>query len=435
MSYRPFKDNIHFEPMYPDVLGAITGGNRINIKDLQCAVGVYPDRTFLNQPIEVVVILQNLVDQNMQIKVGVQVPKEDRKGNPIVVDIARKVLAVGLRPGEVGALHIPIVPRPPTKPSTHMPVRVAVRYRTPAPGKPVRPQTGGAPPSILGISSFKLQALRDVSFTAHTWGQSTDIITTYFDIAPKLMPALNQNLKARYESLWTHEEMETEREIVLSKVADAYRVANGLTRHSVYDALLEAVDERFADRDLPLHPGEAQAIAKIMTYTLDEGLTLEPGFELEESRWFQTLCQLLAYDENIEDVPRGMLVVDYLFEAVLYDAIMLAFGVIKPKVAEDLGNHAEQISYANRVLNWYIGQDQADLSYAYLPLVMGGIVVNLMATKPEDNPWYMIEYLNEALRGRARLFTGESVAIFKIIRKLLDDADDTLRRARVNRPL
>ncbi|MBZ0296544.1 MAG: hypothetical protein K8L99_28545 [Anaerolineae bacterium] len=435
MSYRPYKDNIHFEPMYPDVLGAITGGTRITMQDLQCAVGVYPERTFLNQPIEVVVILQNLVDQNMQIKVGIQMPKEDRKGNPIVMDIAKKILTVGLRPGEVGVLHIPMVPRPPTKAGTHLPVRVAVRYRIPGPGKPVRPQTGGAPPSILGISSFKLQALRDVSFAAHTWGQSTDIITTYFDIAPKILPALNQNIKARYESLWTYEEMETEREIVLAKVNDAYRVANGLTRHSIYDALLDAIDERFALRDLPLHPGEAQAIAKIMTYTLDEGLTLEPGFELEESRWFQTLCQLLAHDEEVEDLPRGILAVDYLFDAALYDAVLLAFGVIKPKVDEDLGNHSEQLGYANRILNWYVGQESADLSYAYLPLVMGGIVVNLMATKTDDNPWYMIDYLNEALRGRARLFTGESVAIFKITRKLLEDADDTLRRARVNRPL
>ena len=434
MNYKPLKGDIHFEPMYPDVLGAISGGNRFTMQDLQCAVGVYPDRTFLNQPLEVVIILQNLVDQNMQVKVGVQLPKEDRKGNPVVMDTPKKTLALGLRGGEVGVLHVPVIPRLPTKPGSRFPVRVAVRYRTSSPGRAVRPQTGGAPPSILGISSFRLQALRDVSFVSHTWGQSTDIITTYFDIAPKLMPDLNQKIAPRYESLWTHEEMESEREVVLSKVEDAHRVANGLTRNNVYDTLLEAVDERFGTRGLPLHPGEVQAIAKMMTYTLDEGLILEPGFSLEKGRWFQTLCQLLAYDENIEDLDRATLINDYLFDAVLYDAIMLAFGVIAPKIDDDLGNEAEKYGYANRVLNWYVGQGQADLSYAYMPLVMGGIVVNLMATVSSENPWYMIEDMKEALRGRARLFTGESVALFKITRKLLEEADDALRRARINRP-
>ena len=434
MGYRTHKDNIHFEPLYPDVLGAITGGTRININELQVALGVFPQRTYLNQPLEVVLILQNTVDQPMQVKVGIQLPTEDKKGNPVVIDTPRKIMTLTLRAGEVGVLHTPIVPRPPTHPSNKIPIRMAVRYRTATPGKLVRPPGGGVPPTILGISSFKLQALRDVIFSAHTWGQSTDIITTYFDIAPKLLPATPLDVKPRYESLWTHEAMAEEREVVLSKVEDAYRVANSLTRYSVYEALLKAVNERFAARDLVLHPGEAMAIAKMMTYTLDEGLTLEPDFELEESRWFQTLCQLLAHDEALEDLNKGELAVEHLFEAALYDAVLLGFGVIMPKVEEDLGTHGEQRNYANRVLAWYAGQGQPDLSYAYLPLVMGGLVINQMATLKSDNPWIMLYELNEAVRGRARLFTGESSALLKITRELLATGEDDLRRSRIDRP-
>jgi hypothetical protein len=434
MVYRQHPDNIDFEPMYPDVLGAITGGARITMPELQCAVGVFPQQTYLNQPLEVVILLQSTVDQNMQVKVGIQLPKEDRKGNPVIIDTPKKIVSLGLRPGEVGVLRMPIVPRPPTTPGVKLPVRVAVRYRTARPGNAVRPPGSGVPPSMLGISSFKLQVLRDVSFVSHIWRQSTDVITTYFDIAPKLLPATNQALKPRYESLWTHEEMAEEREVVLSKVEDAYRVANGLTRFYIYDALLEAVDERFATRDLLLHPGEARAIAKMLTYTLDEGLILEPDFELEKGRWFQTLCQLLAYDENIEDLDKGEIATRYLFEAALYDAVLLAFSIIAPRVDEDLGSKSEQVNYANRVLSWYTGQSQPDLSYAYLPLVMGGILVNLMATPNTENPWVMIDELAEALRGRARLFTGESTAIFDMTRELLIIGEDNVRRARVNRP-
>lgn len=424
-----------FEPFYPDVLGSITGGPRISMDKLQVALGIFPQRTFINQPVEIVLILQNMVDQTMQIKVGLQLPTLDKKGNPVVIDTPKKTLSLGMRPGEVGVLRVPIVALPPTQPGTHFPVRMAVRYRTPTEGQAVRPPTGGAPPSVLHISTFKLQALREVVFSAHTWNESAEIITTYFDIAPNRMPPVNQDLQPRYESLWTMEEMEEERVLVNAKIEDAQRVASGLTRNAVYRPLLFAVEEKFAERGMPLHPGEVKAVAKLMTYTLDEGLDLEPGFQTENSRWFQTLCQVLAHDPELEyNMARGDFAVKYLFDAALYDAILLGFATIDPKVKEDLGDLNERISYANRVLAWFAGQGEPDPSYVYLPLAMGGVVVNLLMTPREENAWTMIDQLNEAVRGRKRLASGEVVTIFKLMDSLLNQAEDELRRARVDRP-
>lgn len=422
------------EPLYPDVLGAITGGTRISMDKLQVAQGIFPKATYTNQPIELILILQNMVDQSMQIKVGLQFAAEDRNGHPVVIDADRKTITLGMRPGEVGVLHVPIVPLPPTQPGNNFPVRVAVRYRTPAEGRAVRPPSGGAPPTVLSISSFKLQALRDVEFAAHTWNQSAEIITSYFDVFPKRTQPVNIDLKPRYESLWTMEEMAEERTLVQSRVEDANRIASGLTRVHTYHPLLEAVEERFANRGMPLHPGEVKAIAKMMTYTLDEGLDLEPGFSMEESRWFQTLCQVLAHDPELVNAPVGEIAAHYLFDAALFDAILLGFSVIDPKVKEDLGDKSERINFANRVLTWFGGQGEPDLSFVYLPLAMGGVVVNNIVTLRNDNPWIMIDELQEATRGRVRLATGEVVTIFKIMDKLLDSAEDELRRSRVSRP-
>ncbi len=427
-------NQFNFEPIYPDVLGAITGGTRISMEHLQCALGVFPQRTFLNQPVEIVLILQNMVDQMMQVKVNIQMPKEDKKGNPIVIDTPRKMVTLGLRPGEVGVLHTPVIPRPPTNPGNKLPVRVAVRYRTARKGKRVRPFTGGPPPSIVAISPFKLQVLQDVKFTAETWHHSTDILTTYFDIAPKVMQEIPRELEARYEALWTHEEMATIQEPQLEHIAAARRVANGLTRTSIYLFLLDEVEERFAARGIPLHPGEATAIAKMMTYTLDEGLELEAGFEMEASQWFRVLCQVLAYDEAIEDMDRGELAVEYLFSAAFYDAIMLAFSVIEPKVKINLGTEAERADYANRAVAWLSGQGEPDLTYVYLPLTMGAILVNELANVRPDNPWTMIDMLRQALQGRRRLLIGEKAPLLNMTKRLLDIGEDMLRRSRVNRP-
>jgi hypothetical protein len=287
---------------------------------------------------------------------------------------------------------------------------------------------------MLSVSPFKLQVLREVAFSAQAWNQSNEIVTAYFDVAPRVMPDRGTALKPTYETLWTHEAMTDELQSVEARVEDAQRVAVGLTRTAVYPALLEAVDERFASRGLPLHPGEAMAIAKMMTYTLDEGLAQEPGFSEQESRWFRTLCQVLAHDETVEDWDRGALAVRYLFEAVLYDAVLLGFAVIQPRLKDDLGSQAERIEYANRLLAWYAGQAPPDWSYVYLPLAMGGVVINELATLKTDNPWLMIYALREAQKGRARLFTGESVAIFDHMSRLLDKAEDSLKRSRVPRP-
>ncbi len=422
------------EPLYPDVLGSITGGSRISMDKLQCALGIFPPRTYINQPVEVILILQNMVDQPMQIKVGLQLPSEDKKGNPVVIDTVKKTLSFAMRPGEVGVLRIPIIPLPPTQPGTGFPVRVAVRYRTPNEGHAVRPPAGGAPPSVLSISSFKLQALREVAFSAHTWNESAEIITTYFDIAPKRTPPIGQDFQPRYESLWTMHEMEEERELAQAKVEDARRIASNLTRGTVYQPLIEAVEEHFANRGMPLHPGETRAIAKMMTYALDEGLELELGFAMEDSRWFQTLCQVLAHNPDAENLSRGELVTKYLFEAALYDAIILGFSTIDPKVKEDLGDQIERVNYANRVLAWFAGEGEPDPSYIYLPLAMGGVVVNMLVAAKDENPWLVVDQLTEANRGRARLASGEVATIFKVMDSLLNQAEDSLRRARVARP-
>lgn len=420
-------------PLYPDVLGAITGGTRINLNDLQIAVGVFPKRAYINQSFEAVLILQNMVDQNMKVKVAIHLPSEDKAGNPVIIDAAQKMLTLGLRPGEVGVLRTPFVARPPTKPTIHLPVRLAVRYRTPQPGKAVRPPTGGAPPSILGVSSFTLQTLRDVEFIAHPWRQSNDIVTTYFDILPKVLPFRDEVLVAHYDTLWTHEEMREERAMVASKITDARRVATYLTRNTIYEPIYHAIDERFGNRGLHLHPGETAAIAKLITYALDEGMILEPDFSLEGSRWFQTLCQVLAHDPSIEDWDKGTLVTRYLLEAALFDAIMMGFSLVKSKTKEDLGDKAEQLSYANRVLDWYAGRGQADISYIYMPLAMGALTINELVRIRGHNPWNLLDDLTQALRGRARLFTGDSVTLFEMAAKLLERAEDALRRSRILR--
>jgi hypothetical protein len=358
----------------------------------------------------------------------------DKKGNVVVIETPKTQVSLNLQPGETGVLRLPIIVRPPTQPGREYPVRVAIRYRAPDLSRFVRPPDGGPPPSVLAISPFKLQVLRDVKFDAHTWNDSAEIITCYFELAPKTMPASTQLPKVQYESLWTNEHMAQEIQLARAHLEDARHLADSSAHGSSYPAFVRVVEERFANRGIPLHPGESMAIAKMMAYTVDEAPGLEQDVDVEQSRWFLALCQVLASDPQLLQKDRHELIAQHVFDAVLYDAILMGFHVLQHKVTENLGSAEERLNYTNRVVAWISGRGQADLNYVYLPLVLGGLAIyRIVRSSRYEHPWDLIDALTEAYQGRIRLAAGETVVVFDMLADLLDKASRTLRSQRIER--
>lgn len=428
------KLGVPFQPLYPDVLGAITGGQRINMEALECALGTFPRQAYINQPVEVVLALQNMVDQTLQLKVAIRLPTTDRKGGVAVIETPKSQIAITLAPGEVGVLRMPVVARPPTQPGKDFPVRVAIRYRESAPGKAIRPPGGGVPPSILTVSPFKLQVLREIEYAAHKWNESTDIMTVYFDLAPRRMQQLPGELKPRYETLWTQDAMSKEVEMERKYFDEALEMATSTAYGSIYLSMFDAVEERFGARGLPLHPGEAMAIAKMMTYTVDDAPTREPDIVVENTRWFRGLCRVLANDSSLLEGDRNEIITKNVFEGVLYESILVAFTILQTRVKEDLGDKQERIGYANRLMTWFAGHGEADLSYVYLPLVLCGLAISRLVRHKSENPWDIYDQLIEAYNGRIRLVTGATGVVFDMLTELLDDYQRKLKSQRIERP-
>lgn len=423
--------SLHFEPLYPDVLGAIAGNLRVTIEPVQLAVGIFPPRAYLNQPIEVVAILQNTVDQAVEVKVTLEMPSRDAAGKPIAFSIPKKSVTLHMTPGEAGVVRLPVVPITPTQPGEDIPVTLNFKARVARTGTPVRPPTRGAPPSVLAVSPFKLQVLQDIEFGDHA--VNGENISVFFDIEPKRLPAYTQALKPTYEPLWTRQQLGEERQHMLAQIDAARLIAHSFTTNDVFAPLFRMVDELYAAQGLPLHPGETRAIAKMLTHTLDDHSDTDPNYRVEDTRWFQTLCQTLASDETIARREPGEIVVRHLFEALVYDAILLAFGLIRPRVRVNLGDKTERIHYANQVLKWLAGQSEPDLIYIYLPLVLGGVAINHVVAPAQDDPWQMLDELREAYRGRVRLVSGDVVEIFDMLDRLLERGEEDLRRARIQR--
>jgi len=430
----PRSPHISFEPLYPDVLTAVTGGPRIHMEHLECTLGMFPRQVFLNQPSEMVLVMQSMIDKPMDVKIAIRLPTTDRKGEVAVIETPKSQIVVTLSPGEAGVLRMPVIARPPTRPGRDFPVRVAIRFRPPANARFVRPPGGGAPPTVLSVSPFKLQVLREVQYVAHRWNESTEILTVNFDLVANRLPSPQDAFKPRYETLWTHEAMKAETNKALSFVSEAQAMLNSATHTSIYPALSKVVAERFSVRGMPLHPGEANAIAKMMAYVVDVAGQREPDFVVETTRYFRQLCHALAANPALVDGERNHVVSTHAFEGILYESTLMAFRILQSRVREDLGTIEEQINYANRILTWFAGHGDGDLSYVYLPLVLCGLVANRWVKHHGmENPWNLADDLTEAMAGRIRLADGASTIVFEMLDALLEEYKRTLRLQRIDR--
>jgi hypothetical protein len=421
-----------FDLIYPDVLGAVTNQRRFHVGDVQYNVGIFPRQAFINQPIEIVILLQNTTNGDTATRVRVSLPNQDHKGKPVkfVASATREV--VRLRSAEVGVLRLPIMAAPPTRAGRGYPIQVHIENSGNANAKRVRPPDGGPPPSVVAVSPFHINVLQDVHFAESV---TNNTATLSVDIASKALqndPGLA--LSPHYETLWSIKLLREERKAASEKIALAQKIAQGMFQQSPYQAYIDAVQERFGQVGQPLHPAEARAIARMLYYTTEDADALENAYDMEKTRWFKQLCQLLAHDEGIQQVPRDALFANNLLDAIIYDACHLAFSIVQSRVKENLGNMREQAIHTDKLLRWLNGGGTPDLNYVYMPLVLGGLIISpIVRLDSYENPWVVVDGMREALDGRKTL-QGDGVVVFDLTEQLMQGVIENLKTRRIERP-
>ena len=414
---------------YPDVLGTLAD-DRLNLDEvLQCAIGVFPNTTAVGQPVEVLLLLQNLTDQSLPVQVITRVPTKDGKGNLLNLFTRRPRYAFMLPAGEVGLLHLPITPQLPTPPGKNYPVRVQINVQKPDVFGRVRAVAGGERPSLLAISPFRLNVLREIAFGANT-AAPNQIVTT-FDVLPGQFPQREDEPLPRYEALWTVGDMDQEFARARAKAPEALRFVNNLMRATTYPVIEARARDAYGDAGMPLHPGETTFITKMMLYVMEDGLELEEGFSLTESHWFRRLCQLMVDDAEVtQNVDR---LLNLLFSSIVHDATLLSFSMVKQNTGIEFGNTSELGEYAVRLMAALEGREALSLEHVYVPLVLGGVLINARLTIANENPWHSLDAIKEARDGRISLAGAGFREVFDILDNLVANAERLLRETGVPR--
>ncbi len=417
------------EQLHPDILGSLSD-ERMTVGDqLQCALGIFPSTTALNQPVEVLLLLQNLTDRPLPLQLTIKTPTHDPTGGRANVFTPKPRLAITLPAAEVGMLHVPVTPLLPTIPGSDFPVLVHIGIQKPETYHRIRPVAGGLQPNLLAISPFRVAVLREIKFSARTFDAHQLGVT--FDILPGNFPPRNDEPMPRYESLWTVRNLEQEQSKAREVAGEALRFARTLARTNVYQPLLARTEDLFGDSGIPLHPGEAIYIARMLVYVMENGLDLEPGFALADGHWFQRLCYLLANDPDVlQNVDH---LINLLYTAVIQDAALVAFSMVTHDTRADFGDKQEQIEYVGRLVAALEGRVPLALEHVYVPLIMGGMLLAARVILPAEKPWDSLDQLKEAHSGRESLAGAAFKEVFGILDKLIEKTERVLWEMRIPR--
>ncbi len=418
---------------YPDVLGMLSGGTRLHTEVVQAALGIYPRSSVVGQPFEALVLMQSVCDQPVSVNVKIQLPRRDAGGNRLSLFTPQDTITVTVQAGEVGLLHIPIVPQLPTAPTNGLAVSIVIEGRRPRNAKPIRVPEGGRVAGLLPMSPYRRQLLYEVGFSGSSAAPNS--LISRFDILPGHILSKTGDLSARYETLWNGKSLAEDQEKYATIQARAQQVSATLTRTKVYKPLLDETEKHFRQVDLPLLPGELIAAAKLMTYVMEDGLELEGGFRLTEGHWFQLLAAHIEDDELLSDPAQ---LIAALYKGILYDSVRLGYHMLSRTVQDrvmrdELGTPADHAAQAAYVVNALDGAQPLSLSHVYVPFVLAGLMLHSQVKAKDENLWASLDQIRVDWRRRTMSGTSGSPTIAKLMDSFLQNAEQFLIRSRVPR--
>jgi hypothetical protein len=415
---------------YPDLLGAVTGGSRLNLDVVQGALAVRPSQVPAGRFFEIILLLQNASDIDVDVVAEPVLPVQDKRGKKGLFLTKSTRLLIGLRPAEVGFAALPVSTSPNTAPGPGYPVGVNVTIKHVGKQRPqrVRATDGGGSFMVQGLSEETqghLEALRMLPFYADTGGKKNHF-QAFFEVLPPAVSSLKE-LKPDWISLWTMRDYMDEYVLAQKVWPQAQGVLQQLKRNTVFMPLLKATQARFQACGYALFPPEAIFITKLMTLILETG-AVQPIPEdphPEWPHWFIKLCRLL-FQEPALATQIELLITRLLYGDLCYDTSMYGFTMLSTVANEEFGTLEEISHYSDDIVNALAEGKPLDFSRTYLPMVLGGLIANARVTMPNEQIRETVFILSKAMDNRRHEKTEENKFIFELAEQLIERALDAM---------
>jgi hypothetical protein len=424
------------KPLYPDVIGIITEHPVIHLDNLQVLIGVNQTTVALRQPFETVILLQSTVNQPLPVRLALTLPPTDDNGGAVIFDAEKTTLTLTLTPGEVGLVRFPMMIQPPTQPQAALAFGVSVQSKTPQKFRRVRLPGGGPPPPVMTVSSYMLKALGEMIYTTPDWDQAKKTTRLQLEVTPRQDARPVTLPPVTYEPLWTRDTLMETGPWLRQNQFDILKYARPGEDDSLFALVCEALTIRMKRRGVLLHPVEVVAMAKAVTFAVED-VQADPtlNFPVERLRWFRELASLLAAEPDLFSRSFPEVLAGRLLNAALYDAVLVGFRLLEPHMHEELGSAGERRAYADNLLKWLTGKGGASLTYLYMPLVLAGtLVAHRVVPEWGGHAWAFHEKLYAAYDNRARTASADDGVILDLLVDMLNIHGERLTSQGFPRP-
>ena len=431
-------------PNFPDILGDITGGERVNIGLVQVALSMRPRVLRAGKPFETLLLVQNASDVAVDFVARVRLPERDanRKKGRFVTKVDR--LVVGLEPAQVGYIILPVSTLPDTAISADYSITMDVQMKPAGENKPrrIRVTDGGGEVEHEHLADGVAGVMEELSRLNWTAKKVSGLRSTGLELKFGLMSGTVgkiSNLKPGWESLWTMADL-VDDSLLWAKFRKQVEehVIPHLAAENIYPIALETTTSHFGQAGFRLSKWEGIVVAKMLTLIL---MFAAPSKIMELIAGHYNLKPLLAEDADLDQVklphwtrrfltlvnrePRAFqqpikAIFHFCYEALLHDAIINAFERVESALEESLGDPEEHKVYIEQLLSDYREQ-QLSFSSVYLPLVLGGITATDMVVLEGDNMEDAVHDLQSMVNARRfDLLDDDTEGLFEMTNRLME---------------
>lgn len=434
---------------YPNIIGYITDAQHANISVAQVVATLTPRIVRAGRPFEVIMVIQNASDAPLDVTATLKLPERDQKGQRDRFVAKAERLVIGLEAAEVGYVTLPVTTLPNTAVGANYKINLDIKVSSVGKAKPrrVRAEDGGAPLSadqVPEAAKAHLERLKAMTFTGQiSSGLRGTVVELSFNVMAGTIGAI-ANLSAGWTRLWSVADYSDDRQIFIKqRQLLKEKVLPALDRRTLFAPVLNKTREAFAAGGFPLSDLEAALVAKLLTFMVEyssprygEGTQLTAGIynirpyldkaeaELPQNmtfpHWVSAFLRILHRDARAADHAVKALL-HFAYEALLTDAMTRALEMITISTGEDVGTEAERAAYIADVLE-RLREGRMDFASAYMPLVMGGILVYDMVLADGENPADTLRVLDDMLRERDAMVDSANEPIYDMAAKLVERA-------------
>ncbi len=429
---------------YPDLLGYVTGGVRLNLAVAQVAAAVRPAEGIrAGQIIPVIVVAQNMLDDDIDLIATAHLPEVDARRAKGKFSVKTPRFVVGMKAAEVGVLVIPISTTLDVTPGNDY--KISIELESKPTGKSrerVRsPEGGNFEPSFVPKEALqKLDALKNLKYEVQK-RLGRNLYTVTFNILPAKLNQPVDEIRPGWISICKLADYADPR-LAMFKYADVIttELLPRLRRETMFRPLVETTKERFAKAGYTLRDAEAMLIARLMALILEyaspsdaahgfviaghhniKALLMKDPRQLDANlrlpRWFQAAIAAIGKDVRAASVP-AQVIPKLAYDDLLYDAILYGFDLVTAATGEDLGSPQEMREYAEQHIE-RLSKGGIDFSRVYLPLVMGGILVNDKLLMEKEEPAALLIDEGKVLEDRMFEISDDDMPIHEMANHLI----------------